>query len=254
MRVTPGFLLLIVSSMLWAKPFKVVLDPGHGGESTGALGIYGMFEKDVTLAVAKRLGRLLSTEPDMTVFYTREDDTTVGLRDRAMFANLVDADVFISIHTNASPSPEVFGIETFYLGKGSDRDAEETARKENDADISNDDETVVNILQDLKNTANIQGAAMLAELIQGHLVQAVPETNNRFIRQARFAVLRAANMPAVVVELGFLTHPEEGLLLLQPRYQERLATALRDAVMEYRARCESAPFERAMRGYWRLGN
>ena len=230
--------LLLLIAMFAAKvpaqgrPLRVVVDPGHGGESTGALGAYGVYEKTVTLAIASRLGRLLEGESGIVTFYTRRDDVSVSLRDRAELANAVEADVFISIHCNASTSPDPSGVETFYLGKGgADPEADAVAAVENMG--ADEATTLAVILSDLRKTGAQAGSAAFAEAVQRHLESALPETQSRHVRQARFAVLRWTTMPAIVVEVGFLTHPEEGLNLLLPHYQERIAMALRDAILEY---------------------
>jgi N-acetylmuramoyl-L-alanine amidase len=234
----------LVSVAARADTFKVVIDAGHGGQNMGALGAYGVYEKHVTLSLATRLGRLLEAEPGLAVFYTRKDDVFVDLKDRPAMANAVGADVFVSVHTNASTSTEPSGIETFFLGGGSDPEADETASRENAgapaADAGADDATVAAILQDLRHTANAQGSAVLAERVQRHLMHAMPETTSRSVRQARFSVLRLADMPAIVVEVGFLTNAEEGLNLLLAPYQERLAAALRDAIVDFAAKARSA--------------
>ena len=225
------------------RPFKVVVDPGHGGESMGALGAYGIYEKYVTLSIALRLGRLLESEqPRVATFFTRRDDVFMDLPPRPALANAVGADAFVSIHCNASPSPEPFGVETFYLGVGgTDADADRVADRENATGAAHgeavpetaDDEAVAAILGDLRRTGNLVESAALAETVQKRLAKGLPETQSRDVRQARFAVLKRATMPAIVVEVGFLTHAEEGMNLLLAAYQERIAVALRDAILEY---------------------
>ena len=221
-----------------ADPIRVVIDPGHGGQSMGALGAYGVYEKYVTLSIALRLGRLLEAEPGVAVFYTRNDDVFVDLKDRPTLANALDADLFVSVHCNASPATEAHGIETFYLGTGgADAEADEVALRESGGlpatGTPDDDPALGAILTDLKRSANQTGSAVLASTLQRRLLAAFPETVSRDVRQARFAVLRRAAMPAVVVEVGFLTHATEGQHLLLAPYQDRLATALKDAVMTY---------------------
>lgn len=230
---------------------RVVIDPGHGGQNMGALGAYGVYEKYVTLSIALRLGRLLETEPGITVFYTRKDDVFVGLSERAELANALDADLFVSIHCNASEHRDPNGIETFFLGmRGDDPEADEVARRENletSLNASARDEDLVGILEDLRKNGDQTEAATLAEVVQRRLTRAVPEAADRDVRQARFTVLEKARMPAVVVELGFITHPKEGLDLLLAPYQERLAMALRDAISHHAVARFAAPQRSAMR-------
>lgn len=217
--------------------FRVVLDPGHGGQAMGALGAYGVYEKNVTLAIAKRVGRLLEAVPGFTVFYTRNDDVYVDLKDRSAMANDLEADLFVSIHCNASEATEAHGIETFYLGnEGSDPEADDVARRENDGvsvPAIEDDPALAQILADLRHTGNQAESAAVADTVQGRLVRAFPEAASRDVRQARFAVLRRAKMPALVIEVGFLTHAQEGLNLILVPYQERLAIAIRDAIVAW---------------------
>lgn len=242
--------LVALSSAATADPLRVVIDAGHGGQNMGALGPYGVYEKYVTLSIATRLGRILEAEPGVAVFYTRKDDVFVGLPDRPALANALDADVFVSIHCNASPAPEAHGIETYFLGGGGeDPEADAVAERENEAapagETSPPDPTLAAILNDLRHNANRTGSAALAEAIQERLVTAFPESESRDVRQAHFAVLRKAAMPAVVVEVGFLTHAQEGLNLLLAPYQERLAAAIRDGIVRYaqpRAAARAAGF------------
>lgn len=230
---------------------RVVLDPGHGGQNMGALGAYGVYEKYVTLSIALRLGRLLEKEPGVTVFYTRKDDVFVGLSERAELANALDADLFVSIHCNASPHRDPNGIETFFLGMGgNDPEADEVARRENlEATVNAPagDMDLAGILEDLRKNGDQTEAATLAEVVQRRLTRAMPEALDRDVRQARFTVLEKARMPAVVVELGFMTHPKEGLDLLLAPYQERLAMALRDAISHHAVARFTAPRRSAMR-------
>ena len=227
----------LATALASARPARVVLDPGHGGEAMGALGAYGVYEKHVTLAIARKLGRLLEADKDVTVFYTRKEDAAIDLKDRTAIANAVDADVFVSIHCNASPSPDAHGIETYYLGKGGqDPEADEVAGRENSgAEVAaqEEDPMLAALLGELRHDANLRGSAALAERIQRKLLARFPEAVSRAVRQARFAVLRKAGMPAVVVEVGFLTSKEEGMNLILEPYQDRLASALHDAIGEY---------------------
>ena len=219
-----------------AETARVVIDPGHGGQAMGALGAYGVYEKYVTLAVATRLGRLLESEPGVAVFYTRKEDVFVDLKDRSEVANGLDADVFVSVHCNASPATEANGIETYFLGgEGRDPEADDVATRENAGQAAPEpgDPDLAGILADLKHNGNQGESAALAETIQKRLLAAFPETVSRDVRQANFAVLRRARMPAVVVEVGFMTHSQEGLNLILAPYQERLAAALGDAILRY---------------------
>lgn len=228
-------------------PFRVALDAGHGGLSTGAMGVAGVYEKHVTLALARKVQALLLAEPGVEVVMVRSDDTDLDLPERPSRAAAAAADAFVSLHGNASPSSEARGIETFYLGPASDPDADEVSRRENAEAVTPeplaDDPAVAAILSDLRRNGNLSESAQLAEAIHLRLAAACPETPSRKVRQGNFAVLRRAPMPAVVVEVGFLTNPVEGRRLVQPAYQDRQAAAIRDGILAF-ARGTSA--ERAL--------
>jgi N-acetylmuramoyl-L-alanine amidase len=223
-----------------AVPLRVCLDPGHGGLSTGAMGTAGIYEKHVTLALARKVQALLQGEPGVSVVMTREDDADLDLPSRPIRAGALGADIFVSLHGNASPAVEARGIETFYLGAASDPGADEVSRRENAEAVTPeplaDDPAVAAILSDLRRNGNLSESALLAEAIHNRLSAACSDTPSRKVRQGNFAVLRRASMPAVVVEVGFLTHPVEGLRLVQPAYQDRLAAAIRDGILAFARR------------------
>jgi N-acetylmuramoyl-L-alanine amidase len=237
--VVAAFALVAAGPALAESPrARVVIDPGHGGQNMGALGAYGVYEKYVTLSIALRLGRLLEAEPDIATFFTRKDDVFVDLKDRPAIANALDADVFVSIHCNASTVLGAHGIETFFLGGGgTDADADEVAERENDfavlVDGRDEDPRLAAIVGDMRRNANLQESGVLAETVQRRMLASFPEAASRDVRQARFAVLRRAEMPSIVVEVGFLTHVEEGLHLILEPYQDRIAASLRDAIVAY---------------------
>ncbi len=214
---------------------RVVIDPGHGGQNMGAVGPYGIYEKYLTLAIGLRLGQLLEAEPDIAVFYTRKDDVFVGLAERAALANSVEADAFVSIHCNADAAGQARGFEVFYLGGGGkDPAADEVARRENEGGPPlGHDRALAGILSDLARNGSLAESAALADRVLVALRQAFPTTPSRDVRQGAFTVLERARVPAVVVEVGFITHPDEGLDLLLAPYQERIAMALRDAILAH---------------------
>ncbi len=232
-----------------AVPIRVCLDPGHGGLSTGAMGAAGIYEKHVTLALARKVQALLQAEPGVSVVMTREADADLDLPSRPQKAGAVGADIFVSLHGNASPATDARGIETYYLGPASDPGADEVSRRENSEAVTPEplaeDPAVAAILSDLRRNGNLSESAQLAEAIHNRLAAACADTPSRRVRQGNFAVLRRASMPAVVVEVGFLTHPVEGLRLVQPAYQERLAGAIRDGILAFARRTAS---ERAALG------
>jgi N-acetylmuramoyl-L-alanine amidase len=227
-----------------ARPLVVVLDPGHGGHNAGALGVAGVHEKHLTLAMAQRVARLLADLPAVRVVLTRTDDRFLDLGERTAFADAAGADAFVSLHCNASTSAEAHGIETFFLGvKGSDPEADALALRENESAVTPvpaaEDPLVAAIVSDLRRNGTMAESSDLAAVLQEALVAALPEAVSRKVRQGNFAVLRQASMPAVVVEVGFLTHPQEGRLLVREDYQDRIARALASAIRAFARRTEA---------------
>jgi len=207
----------------------VVIDPGHGGEDRGAVGAGGVLEKTVTLAVARLVADRLRAV-GLEVRLTREGDETVPLRERTALANRLRADAFLSIHANASPARGARGAETYYMSAdASDPQAAAAAEREN---APADNGTLGLILWDLAHVANLNASAQLAREIQDRL-NVVHGIANRGVKQAPFVVLTGATMPAALVEIGFLSHPEEGQLVSQPDTQARIADALAAAVVAF---------------------
>ena len=207
----------------------VVLDPGHGGDDQGAKGPSGELEKDVTLAVARATAARLQAS-GITVRLTRDGDDAVPLVDRTALANRLQAAVFLSIHANASPARGARGAETYYMSvDASDPQAAQAAAREN---ASAPPDAVQLILWDLAHVANLNNSARLARTVQERL-DALQGIKDRGIRQAPFVVLTGATMPAALVEVGFLSNPEDASRLLSPDSQGRIAGALADAVVEY---------------------
>lgn len=218
----------------------VVIDPGHGGSDTGALGPKGVVEKDLTLALAKKLEALLEKR-GFRVVLTRDGDTSVPLKQRAALANFNQADLFLSVHMNASPAPSARGPEVYFMSQqATDLWSRELAEKENASgggappgggglDL---------VLWDLAQTAHLQESAFLAESIQNAL-NGLMGTDRRAVRQAPFVVLEGATMPAVLVEVAFLSNPEESRKVGDPAFQDRVAERLADAVAAFKERYES---------------
>jgi N-acetylmuramoyl-L-alanine amidase len=218
----------------------VVIDPGHGGEETGARGPGGTFEKDVTLAVARQLKSLLESRLGVRVLLTRDGDQTVALDDRAALANNNKADLFVSLHANASVRAAVRGAEVFYLSAGEYTDeARRLALAEGAAlpVVTGGERRVEMILWEMAQLRHLEDSAALAALVEQELRQRVP-MSPRAIQQAPFRVLVGANMPAVLVEMGFMTNPEEERLLASPAHQASLASALYESIVRFRAYLE----------------
>ncbi len=207
----------------------VVIDPGHGGEDHGAQGAGGVLEKTVALAVARLVVERLRAV-GLDVRLTRDGDETLPLRDRTALANRLRADAFISIHANASPARGARGAETYYMSAdASDAQAAAAAKREN---APAEDTTLGLILWDLAHVANLNASARLAREIQDRL-NVVHGIASRGVKQAPFVVLTGATMPAALVEIGFLSHPEEGQLVSQSDTQARIADALAAAVVAF---------------------
>ena len=222
---------------------RVVLDAGHGGHDEGATGPSGLREKDLVLDVAKLLaGRL--RKRGVTVVMTRTSDEFLSLEERTAVANDAHADLFLSIHANASSSRKPQGIETYFASlDATDDDARATAERENSAfgaaapQFGNADPLAA-ILGDLIESQHLQESSEFAKIAQNRLgdVDRVP---SRGVKQAPFVVLMGVQMPASLVEIGFLTNPEDEKFLRRRRQREALADALADAVMAFGKRYDA---------------
>lgn len=213
---------------------KVALDPGHGGEDGGAKGTKGLKEKAAALELAKELKGLLETA-GFEVVMTRENDVFVPLWERARRANEAGADLFLSLHLNASRARSAKGAEVFFLSLDQgDRDAAELAEAENSADPGNAaPETVVeSILHDLAQKAYLQDSERLAVSVQSQLNR-LGGIKERGVKQAPFVVLRGAAMPAVLVEAAFISNAREEARLKDRRFRRKVAEALAQGVRRY---------------------
>jgi N-acetylmuramoyl-L-alanine amidase len=207
----------------------VVLDPGHGGEDEGARGPGGEREKDITLAVARLTAARLQAA-GVNARLTRDGDDTLPLAQRTALANRLRADAFVSIHVNASPAKGARGAETYFMNAdASDAQAAQAAAREN-AGAGSD--AVQLILWDLAHVANLNASSKLALDIQDRL-NALHGITDRGVKQAPFVVLTGAAMPAVLVEVGFLSNPDEAGLLMSAPYESDIAGALSDAIVTF---------------------
>ncbi len=223
----------------------IVIDPGHGGAETGAVGPDGLQEKDITLQIARRLAAAIPRVISSRVILTRESDSAISLDDRTSLANHERAGLFLSLHANSSRAVGAHGSETYYLSlETSDRVSQDVARRENVAPAAAPGSPPANpdldfILWDLAQSAHVTESSRLAEAIQTQL-NVVSRTENRGIKQAPFRVLAGATMPAVLVEVGFISHPEEEKQLRSAAFQESVAVAIAKAVGEFFARRQLA--------------
>lgn len=215
----------------------VVIDPGHGGADFGARGASGMLEKNVVMQIARRI-RTSLTALGLRVVFTREDDRFVTLTERAEIANRAQGDLFLSIHANSAEGREARGPETYFLSlEASDEEAMRVALTENEvfgreAAVPDSDDIVAGILGDLILSDHMRGSSEIATAIQRNLRQL--NGASRGVKQAPFVVLMGVNMPAALVEIGFLTNAEEARKLRTRKYRGAIADAVARAVRSYR--------------------
>jgi N-acetylmuramoyl-L-alanine amidase len=215
---------------------KIVLDPGHGGKDPGAIGIGGLAEKDIVLSVAKKLAARLRREMGMEVILTRKDDRFVALENRTAIANAEDADLFVSLHVNASPNPEARGIETYYLDNTSDEAALRLAARENGTPKKNVSDLQF-ILSDMTQNMKLEDSITLAHRLQGSLVggmtNVMGEVRDLGVKKALFHVLVGARMPSVLVEMFFITNRHEAQTMGQEEAQNAMVDALMQGIQKY---------------------
>jgi N-acetylmuramoyl-L-alanine amidase len=216
---------------------RVVLDPGHGGGDSGAVGPAGVKEKDVTLDIAHRAAPILARELGILTLLTRDNDRTVALDERTARANGFHADLFVSIHCNASESAGAHGVMTFVLDASRDELAARIAARENATAVSAAPE-VTSISRDLQLGDSYARSTRFAELLQratiGSVSKKFPDTPDLGIRTAGFFVLVGAEMPAVLYETSFISNSVEEARLATPEYRQKLADSIVNAVRAFR--------------------
>ncbi|MDQ2870434.1 MAG: N-acetylmuramoyl-L-alanine amidase [Acidobacteriota bacterium] len=225
--------------------WTVVIDAGHGGTETGAIGPAGLQEKDATLQIARRIASALPRLVSCRVLMTRDSDAVISLDDRTAVANHEKADLFLSIHANSSRASGAHGSETYYLSlEASDRIAQDVASRENSPPSApaapapppaGGSPGLDFILWDLAQSAHIKDSSELAESIQQEL-NGVSGTDKRGIKQAPFRVLVGATMPAVLVEAAFISNPEEEKKLSSASFQQSVADGISRAIAGFFAR------------------
>ncbi len=225
-----------------ATPLRViVLDAGHGGHDTGAVGPSGLTEKELVLDVTRRVARLVEGELGVKVLLTRDDDTFITLRDRTSFANKERADLFVSIHANAHGNSVSSGVETYFLSsEATDSSARQAAAVENSviqlektAAARGRADILKAILWDLAQSEFQVESSRLAEIVQDSMTRAL-RLPNRGVKQAGFYVLGGAAMPAILIEIGFLSNPREERRFRDPRYRDEIARAIFAGLAEYK--------------------
>lgn len=218
----------------------IALDPGHGGEDPGAIGPSGTYEKHVALSIATKLKERLETSPNIRVLMTRDSDFFVPLQERVNKARRVRADLFVSIHADAFMNPEARGASVFALSEhgASSATARWMAQSENASDvvgginIKTRDRSVLRTLLDMSTTAQIKDSLALGSEVLRHIGQ-VGKLHKGQVEQASFAVLKAPDIPSILVETGFISNPMEERNLLDENYQNELADALQVGIMRY---------------------
>ena len=229
---------LSVARQLGLQVSRIVIDPGHGGHDPGARS-HGLRESEVVLDIAHRLERRLLTQPGVEVVLTRRDDTYIPLAERTAMANREQADLFLSIHANASHNHRARGVETYFLNFAPDPNAERIAARENvggGGAMNN----LGDLLETIASNSKADESRDFAGVIQGSLVatlqQADPDLPDLGVKQAPFIVLIGARMPSVLAEVSFLTNSNEARLLSSDDYRDLIADALFEGILRYRHR------------------
>jgi N-acetylmuramoyl-L-alanine amidase len=225
-----------------ARPIIVAIDAGHGGEDPGAIGPHGTHEKDVTLAIARKLRDLINAESGMRAYLTRDGDYFVALHTRVQKARRVQADLFVSIHADAFIKPHARGSSVFALSErgATSAAAQWLAKRENEADLIGGinldvrDPYLKQTLLDLSQTAQINDSLKLGRSVLGEIGE-INTLHKSAVEQAGFAVLKAPDIPSILVETAFITNPSEERRLRSDAYQGRMAAAILGGLKRYLA-------------------
>jgi len=220
---------------------RVVIDAGHGGEDPGAIGPNGLFEKDVVLAISKRLGDILREKYNVEIILTRDKDIFIPLEGRTAIANSKKADLFISIHANASHRIQARGIETYFLNWTNDEESMRVAARENAISLKKMREVGQSdlqfILQDMARGYKVDESLKLAGSVQTSLINTLSKDFDQIhdlgVKWALFYVLVGAEMPSILVETSFISNPQEERRLSDDRYREKIAEAIADGIKDY---------------------
>jgi N-acetylmuramoyl-L-alanine amidase len=225
-----------LTRVLGLKVGRVVIDPGHGGKDVGTHGPSGLYEKDVVLDVARRLGALIEDRMGSEVVYTRSDDTFIPLEGRTRIANDRKADLFLSIHANSSPYRTAAGVEMYYLNFTTSKAAMDVAAREN-AGSSSSIHDLRGLLEKIALKDKIDESREFAGRLQSSLNTLESKGNagsrNRGTKTAPFIVLIGASMPSVLAEIGFLTNAGDEAMLRKPEYRQKIADALYKGIANY---------------------
>jgi N-acetylmuramoyl-L-alanine amidase len=253
----PNILFATFSLLAWGQTpnpsappvhLKVMLDPGHGGDDGGAKGAKGLKEKTAAMELARAVGGKLEAA-GFEAAYTRDNDSFVPLWDRAKAANAQGADLFISLHLNAARAKAARGSEVYFLSLGQGEN-DEVAAAENagaESTAQGSDSVVASILDDLAQKAFLQDSERLAVAVQGQL-NLLAGIKERGVKQAPFIVLRGAAMPAILVEVAFISNPKEEVKLKDSAFRTKVAEAITLGVRRYFAETSGGVRRRAVQG------
>ncbi|MCP3925768.1 MAG: AMIN domain-containing protein [Desulfobacterales bacterium] len=232
-KIKPG----AIAKQLALGVKTIVIDPGHGGRDTGAPGYKrGVYEKDVVLKIAKKLARIIKRKIGCKVYLTRTRDKYISLEERTAIANTKNADLFISIHTNASKNKRATGIETYFLNLATDNASISVAARENATSKKNISD-LQSILNDLMQNAKINESSLLARYVHkslvNHMGKKYSRIKNKGVKQAPFYVLLGAQMPSILIESSFISNKTECKRLKNSHYQEQLCLGITKGIKTY---------------------
>jgi N-acetylmuramoyl-L-alanine amidase len=214
-----------------------VIDPGHGGDDPGAVGFKGVPEKEITLDIARRVESILSGSYGIRVVLTRRDDTFTPLARRTAYANRRNADAFVSLHLNATPSHTLSGLETYYLDNTDDAASRKLAERENALGEGESLDDLSFILSDLIQSGKLEDSVRLSRILDGAVLQKIagsyPRGRSLGVKKAPFFVLVGAHMPCSLIELFFIDHPADGAKLVDERFRQLLAEGIANGIRRF---------------------
>ncbi len=233
--ISPATAALSLAQQLNLGVRRIVLDPGHGGKDPGA-SAFGLQEKDIVLQVAKKLAVQLKKELGCEVILTRDDDSFISLEERTAIANTNGADLFISLHLNAHSSSKIYGFETYYLNLSADPEAIRVAALEN-ATSTHQLSDLQGILSDIMKNSKIDESSRLARQVQEAVIDGFEgekyQMKSMGVKQAPFYVLIGAEMPAILIEMAFISNKTDAMQMKKGRYQEMMAAELVQGIQKY---------------------
>jgi len=224
----------------WLRKATIAIDPGHGGEDPGAMGANGSREKDITLAIAKKLKAKIDAEPNMRAVLTRDGDYFIPLHGRVIKARKLQADLFVSVHADAFTNPAARGSSVFALSEkgATSASARYLAKKENASDLIGGvslnvkDPVLARTLLDLSQTATINDSLKLGKAVLGQIGN-INKLHKNHVEQAGFAVLKSPDIPSILVETAFISNPEEERRLNDDTYQDALVASILEGIKKY---------------------